>query len=202
MNEEINNKKNDFLNIYKLFKKNYIWLAYLSCKDTEIQPIKEDPEKKSFLLKNYILTFYIEIWSFYNEMILDFFCNSIDESCFRQSKIKNFFMGIVFSNINSWHFNKNDVKWDNYEKTYSELTKSKNSQFNNIYAKLSEEKISNHFDTINRYRNYATHGGKYQNTNNQCNIIRNSSETTLINQLLSDVYLLNLIFNRLFNQNQ
>jgi hypothetical protein len=201
MNNEINNKKNDFLNIYKIFKKNYIWLAYSSSNDTEIKLIKDDPEKKSFLLKNYILTFYIEIWSFYNKMILDFFCNSIDESWFRQPKINNLFMGIVFSNTNSWNFNKNDVKWDDYEKTYFELTRSKNSQFNNIYAQLSKEKISNHFVTINSYRNYSAHGNKYKNTNSRCNV-RNSSETTLINQLLSDVYLLNLIFNRLFNQNQ
>ena len=199
MKERIFIIKDKFLDIYQLFKKTL--LCTIDC----LNKSKKDIEQITLLMKNQVLSFYIEIWSFYNEIITEYFCNAIDESRFPQEntnradiKIKNFFIDIVFNKKNDFDFGEKESIWDNYEKAYKSIIPSSNHKFVNIYKPITKKELAKHFDNVNRYRNDYAHAKKYKNNNKDWDIL-NSSVETMINSLLSDIYLLNLIFNRLFD---
>ena len=75
----------------------------------------------------------------------------------------------------------------------------KHLKFSNIYLPINVENLAKHFDGVNEYRNAYAHGHKKYDQNSQFDSL---TLERLVNRLMSDMYLLNLIFDSFFSKNK
>ena len=185
--------KNKFLACYKLF------ISNIKNSVKYLNDNKLSPDQEIFLMINNILSFYVQVWSFYDKLICNYFCDCINESHFgdddKRSKIKNFFIDIVIGQSSNTNFTKNIPKWDDYGETYKQIVIASNRKFLNQYVSGDlKQNLSNHFKRINKYRNDYSHSRMYDSENP--NPLGERWED-LLNKLINDVYLLNIIYYKL-----